>query len=122
MNDSSKILTQKNSIDYSEIVLRTYAPCNGNFDSGIEVVENNINLKFWTKPTIVTDENGEVTELYEVAECYCMFKFTYHISDLILDERQSVKVNGLTLMQIDGNNIMTEFDLEMYYDLNDSLK
>ena len=122
MNDSSEVLVRKNKAAFSEIVIRTYGPCNGNFDSGVEKTDDTINLKFWTKPIIVTDKNGNITELYEVAECYCMFKFTYHIADLTINEKHSINVNGKTLQDIDRNNILTEFDLEMYYQENDSLK
>ncbi|ELR73715.1 hypothetical protein C900_02119 [Fulvivirga imtechensis AK7] len=67
-----------------------------------------MNLKFWTKPTTLTDEDGNEVELLEVAECNCIFLFDYQIDELAIQEFDSIKVNGETLEQIDAENILTE--------------
>ena len=75
-----------------------------------------MNLKFWTKPTILTDKEGEKTELIEVADCNCMFLLTYHLESLPLESFNIVYVNGQTLEQIDADNILTEVDLDIELD------
>src|SRR5687767_239046 len=75
VNDSSRIDEIKTRETIMTISLKTYAPCNGNLDGGIESNENTLNLKFWTRPTIVKDKNGREAELTEVADCNCMFNF-----------------------------------------------
>ena len=94
------------------INLKTYAPCNGNLLGGLEVSDKSLNLKFWTKPTIVTDKKGKKTEIIEVADCNCMFDFKYQIKDLPTMDRKDIKVNGQTLKEIDSKNIWTEIEIK----------
>ncbi|WP_157493842.1 hypothetical protein [Fulvivirga imtechensis] len=107
-NDSSRVIKIDQLKGLTEIQLRTYGPCNGNFDAGVELKGRVLNLKFWTKPTTLTDEDGNEVELLEVAECNCIFLFDYQIDELAIQEFDSIKVNGETLEQIDAENILTE--------------
>ena len=111
-NDSSKIEEIILKGDLTIIKLKTYAPCNGNFAGGVEEKNNFLNLKFWTKSTNLKDKNGNVSELVEVADCNCVFRFTYEVKDLKV-RADLVKVNGLTLKQIDTSNILTELSVEL---------
>jgi hypothetical protein len=117
VNDSSRISEIKTSETITTIMLKTYAPCNGNLDGGIEINENALNLKFWTRQTIVKDKNGKEVELTEVADCNCMLNFKYQISGLATVEKSRIKVNGLSLRAIDARNIGEEISIEL-----DSLK
>jgi hypothetical protein len=96
VNDSSKINEIKTRGAITTIDLMTYAPCNGNLEGGIEINGNALNLKFWTRPTIVKGKNGKVVELIEVADCNCMFSFEYQISGLGTVDKSKIKVNGLS--------------------------
>ena len=102
----------KKSGRLTTINLKTYAPCNGNLLGGLEAIDKNLNLKFWTKPTIVTDKKGKKTEIIEIADCNCMFDFKYQIKDLPTMDIKDIKVNGLTLKEIDSKNIWTEIEIK----------
>lgn len=117
VNDRSRISEIKTNETITTIILETYAPCNGNLDGGIDINENTLNLKFWTRPTIVKDKNGKAVELTEVADCNCMFNFKYQISGLATVDKSRIKVNGLSLRAIDARNIGEEISIEL-----DSLK
>jgi hypothetical protein len=117
VNDSSRINEIKTSERITTISLKTYAPCNGNLDGAIEINGSILNLKFWTRPTIVKGKTGKDTKLIEVSDCNCMFNFTYQISGLATVEQSRIKVNGLSLRAIDARNKGEEISIEL-----DSLK
>ena len=112
INDSSKIVDMKKSERLTTVNLKTYAPCNGNLIGGMEIVDKNLNLKFWTKPTIVTDKKGKKKEIIEVSDCDCMFDLKYQIKDLPTVDIKQIKVNGQTLKEIDSRNILTELEIK----------
>lgn len=112
VGDSSKIVNIKKSGRLTTINIKTYAPCNGNLAGGLEVVDKELNLKFWTKPTIITDKKGKKSEIIEVADCNCLFDFKYQIKDLPTMDTKEIKVNGQTLKEIDSKNILTEIEIK----------
>lgn len=111
VGDSSKIVYIKKSGRLTTIKLKTYAPCNGNLAGGLEAVDKGLNLKFWTKSTIITDKKGKKTEILEVADCNCLLDFKYQIKNLPTVDTKEIKVNGLTLKEIDSRNILTEIEI-----------
>ncbi|CAN5484658.1 hypothetical protein BH10BAC4_BH10BAC4_11530 [soil metagenome] len=113
VNDSSKVQEIKSVGTTTTIRLRTYAPCNGNLGGGFEFSKNTINLKYWTKPIIIKHKNGKHTELLEIADCNCLFDFTYQIEGLASIDKKAIKVNGLTLKDIDSRNIWKEIRVEL---------
>lgn len=112
VGDSSKVNEVKKNGLLTIISLKTYAPCNGNLAGGIEIKNSFLNLKFWTKPTIVKDKKGKQTEIIEVADCNCLFDFIYQIKDLPSLDKKEIKVNGQTLKEINAKNILTEIEIE----------
>jgi hypothetical protein len=112
VGDSSKIVDIKKMGRVTTINLKTYAPCNGNLAGGFEVVDKDLNLKFWPKPSIVTDKKGKESEIVEIADCNCMFEFKYRILDLSAIDMKHIKVNGLTLKEIDARNILIEIEIK----------
>jgi hypothetical protein len=108
VGDSSRIVDIKKSGRLTTINLKTYAPCNGNLAGGFETADKRLNLKFWTKPTIVTDKKGKKTEVIEVADCNCMFDLKYQIKDLPTVDIKNIRVNGLTLKEIDDKSMVIE--------------
>lgn len=112
VNDSSKIVDMRKSGRLTIINLKTYAPCNGNLLGGLEISDKSLNLRFWTKPTVVIDKKGKKTEIIEVADCNCMFDFRYQIKDLPKMNRRDIKVNGQTLNEIDSKKIWREMEIE----------
>ncbi len=112
-NDSSAIEEISAAGHLTHIKVKTYAPCNGNFAGGIQVSPGFVNLKFWTRPTVVTEKNGKVSELLEIADCNCVFRFVYEIKGLGKIDYRSIRINGKTLKQIDSMNILTEIPLDL---------
>jgi hypothetical protein len=112
VGDSSKIVDIKKSGRLTTINLKTYAPCNGNLTGGLETADQRLNLKFWTKSTIITDKKGKKKEIIEVADCNCLIDFKYQIRDLPTVDIKEIRVNGLTLQEIDSKNILTEIEIK----------
>ena len=107
-NDSSKVNEVKKTGRLAVISIKTYAPCSGNLEGGLDLRNNFLNLTFGTKPTIVKDKKGKTLELIEVADCNCMFNLKYQIKDLSTVDVKNIRINGLTLKEIDSKNIWTE--------------
>jgi hypothetical protein len=104
--DSSVIKEMSEKRWVTTIKLKTYAPCNGNLAGGVEITADVLNLKFWTKSTVVTDKKGAKLEILEVADCDCMFDFQYQIRNAPRIEIKNVRVNGRTLREIDALSII----------------
>jgi hypothetical protein len=51
VNDSSKITDLKIDGSITTISLKTYAPCNGNLDGGLEIVGRTVDLKILDEAT-----------------------------------------------------------------------
>ena len=115
-NDSSKIKVTNLSENKVKIQIHTYGSCNGNFDSGFELKDKLLNLKFWTKPIIIRDKEGNKSELVEKADCNCMFLLTYVIQGLSTEFFDIIYINGQSLKQIDEENISKEIDFLIQLD------
>jgi hypothetical protein len=87
----------------------THAPCNGDFAGGVEINQNILNLMFWTKPTQIQLEENAL-EVTEVAECDCFFTFTYHLNYKFQGSFDSIRINGLTLQEMDANQEVIELE------------
>ena len=72
-----------------------------------------MNLKFWTKPSIVVDKNGKKNEMLEVAECDCLFSFEYQFKNLPAFSATSITINGLTPREINSNNRFIEIKVKI---------
>ena len=114
---SSRFHEIKNVGQSTIIRLRTYAPCNGNLDGGFEITNKNLNLKFWTKPTIPIDKKGNKSKIIEVADCNCLFDFDYMLDKLPPFDKNLILINGSTLKEIDSKNI---FEVEIKVNLDDN--
>jgi hypothetical protein len=112
-NDSSKIEGIQSVKSLTLINVKTYAPCNGNFVGGVEAYDDLVNLTFRTKPTIIKDSKGNVHEVIEVADCNCVFLFLYEVYGLAKVTEQSIRINGLSLKEINARNIYTELLIEL---------
>ena len=111
-NDSSAV-EEISPVGQSTLIrVKTYAPCNGNFTGDIQVSASIVNLKFWTRPTVVKNKDGRVTKLVEVADCNCVFRFAYDIKGLRKIDSRGIRINGKTLKEIDARNILAEIHLE----------
>lgn len=111
-NDSSAIEEIIANKGLAIIKIKTYAPCNGNFVGEIEIKSGLVNLKFRTKPTIIKNKDGTVSELVEVADCNCVFRFAYEVKGLEQVNSNRIKVNGSTLREIDARNIWENEEFE----------
>ncbi|MBX2968670.1 MAG: hypothetical protein KF803_04820 [Cyclobacteriaceae bacterium] len=112
-NDSTKIQVTQASKELTIITLKTYAPCSGNFVGEIEIKSIGIlDLRFKTKPTQYKNKKGEIYELIEVADCNCLFVFTYEISTINDLKQTSITVHGKTALQINQANSFKEIKVE----------
>ncbi len=109
-SEIKKISIQNNGL--TTIDLRTYANCRGNFEGDIELLENFVNLMFQVKPVRIKQKDGSYSEIVELADCNCLFDFQYRISGIDHIGKDQIKVNGMTLTEIDEMNIGWEIKVE----------
>ena len=113
LNDSSKISEITKTGEITIIKLKTYAPCNGNLAGNVTYLNENLNLMFWTKSTKIKRKDGTVAELIEVADCNCLFDFTFEIHDIKNTITPvSILINGQTLQEIDARHVLNEIGLD----------
>jgi TonB family protein len=87
----------------TEILLRTYANCDGKFLGEIEILEGGfLNLVFNIKPIEGVDKKGKKFSIIEVADCDCPFDFTFLIKGLEFRDPSLIRVNGLQLSELPG--------------------
>jgi hypothetical protein len=113
--DSSEIKKIARSDRVIRIELRTYAPCSGNFKGEIKLLSSGVlDLRFRLTGQVYKDKNGYEYELIEVAECDCVFDFTYEIENLNDINKSLITVNGKTLKEIKFKYIPSDikFDLD----------
>ncbi len=105
-SDSSKIHEITKAGVITTIRLRTYAPCGGNLEGGFKIAKDTLNLEFWTKPTKTwKDKQGRMVSIVSISDCNCIFDFTYQITGIKVVTEKKIKVNGMTLLEIDKENI-----------------
>ena len=110
----SAINYQQGENNTTIIYLRTYAPCRGDFKGGVKMLSTNqVNLTFSLKPTVIKKRNGQLDSMLEVAECNCLYDFTYQISGLQDITSKAVLVNKQSLKQIDDRNILSKEEVEL---------
>ena len=105
--DSSRVsLTPVDSRSIS-IKLSTYVPCNGNFQASAEQTDDGLlDFAITSKPKWSQDRNGLQTEIVEVADCNCLFDFSFIVNGISSKDVAGILVNGQTLPQIDQANIL----------------
>lgn len=113
IGDSSKIQSIVKTNEHTEIKLRTYAPCGGKFKGEYKLSLSGIlDLRFSIIPVEYKNKEGEEYELLEVADCNCIFDFTYEFIQLKDIDEKSITVNGKTLLEINQQNQMIEITIE----------
>src|SRR5688572_3243985 len=83
IGDSTKLDSIAHTNNLTKIDFTAYAPCNGNLEGQISLSKDTLDLKYSPKPTIIVNKKtGKVGEILEIADCDCIFKFTYAIKGL----------------------------------------
>jgi len=101
----------------TKIFFMNWATCSGNFEGEIEIASNEmLNLWYQTKPTKYKNNKGEEYELVEVADCDCIFEFTYEISGLVDINPNSIRVNGIDFSNI-GDIFFEEEEEEGFFEI-----
>jgi hypothetical protein len=112
IGDSSKILSIVKINEHTEIKIRTYAPCGGEFQGEYKLLTGILDLRFSIMPVKYKNKEGKEYELIEVADCNCIFDFTYKFFHLPHINAKSITVNGKSILEIYQQNQMTEISIE----------
>jgi TonB family protein len=114
IGDSTKIDSIECANDLTKIHFTAYAPCNGTLEGQINLSQDTLDLKYSTKPTIIVNKKtGKVAEILEIADCDCVFKFSYTIKGLRAISQSNIKINGETLENINKRNFSDELEIEI---------
>jgi TonB family protein len=118
LGDSTRIDEIREANGLTSITITAYAHCNGNLEGRIGFKHDTLTLIYSPKMTRVVDKNtGKVSEITELADCDCIFKFHYTISELKSLHKNRIKINGETLDRINQRSIRDEaVDIEFEVD------
>lgn len=88
------------------IKFRSYANCNRNFEADVEFRDGLLNFIISLKYTRIYRKDGTYVEVLEVAECDCLFEFTFRIQGIIPFHSRNFLVNSLTFEEIDKKYVI----------------
>ncbi|MEQ8809128.1 MAG: hypothetical protein RIE59_08695 [Imperialibacter sp.] len=105
--DSSRVSLAPVDSSTISIKLSTYVPCNGNFQASAEQTDDALlDISIAPIPMQYRDSNDVKAEIIEVADCKCLFDFSFIVNGISSKDVAGILVNGQTLPQIDQANIL----------------
>jgi len=91
-----KILHKELRADTLVIKVRSTQMCDAAYKGDFNFADNHLNLSLTQLPQIIKRKNGQTDTIYTTTECYCVYEFTYTISNTHAVP-QTIILNGKTV-------------------------